>query len=119
MVFQYNTVILLNLSFKLFSGVGLERLFTEEKNQDNERRRIDICGNGELININKMHFKSKMYILDIIYLKFCLPPKPEKSCTDQNNLTTKIKRTRENIERKLYLAQFIHNCLPFSLKHLI
>ena len=111
MVFQYNTVILLNLSFKLFSGVGLERLFTEEKNQDNERRRIDICGNGELI-INKMHFKSKMYILDIFYLKFCLPPKPEKSCTDQNNLTTKIKRTRENIERRL----FINNCL---LKHLI
>ena len=32
----------------LFSGVGLERLFTEKKNQENERRGIDICGNGEL-----------------------------------------------------------------------
>lgn len=46
-VFQY-TLINLNLFFNLFSVVGLERLFTEEKNQDNERRRIDICGNGEL-----------------------------------------------------------------------
>lgn len=36
-----------NLSFKLFCDIGLERLFTEEKNQENERRGVDICGNGE------------------------------------------------------------------------
>ena len=50
-VSQY-TIALLNLSFKLFSVVGLERLFAEEKNQENERRGIDFCGNGELLSDN-------------------------------------------------------------------
>lgn len=40
---------ILILSFTCISGIGLERLFTEEKNQENERRGIDICGNGELL----------------------------------------------------------------------
>lgn len=35
------------LVLKSFCDIGLERLFTEEKNQENERRGVDICGNGE------------------------------------------------------------------------
>ena len=52
---------ILNLSFKLFPEEGLERLFTEKKNQENERRGIDFCGNGELIQINLKMFYLLVY----------------------------------------------------------